>query len=123
MIIRGDDKNMFASMPFEPPKTVTRTDAGKEKKTQESAKEGVAQRSETKSDVPQSMTGPEGRMLEQFMNRKVRLEVDTELHSVIIKIVNRENGEVIKQIPPEELVDLAKKMKNIKGMSLVDKEV
>ena len=110
-------------MPFEPPKTVTRTDAGKERTVQESAKEGVAQKNETRGGVPQKMTGPEGQVIEQFMNRKVRLEVDTELHSVIIKIVNRENGEVIKQIPPEELVDLAKKMKNFKGMSLVDKEV
>jgi len=123
MIIRGDDKTNYTSMPFEPPKTVTKRDAGKERTAQESAKEGVAQKNETQSGVPLKVTGPEGQVIEQFMNRKVRLEVDTELHSVIIKIVNRDSGEVIKQIPPEELVDLAKKMKNLKGMSLVDKEV
>jgi len=58
----------------------------------------------------------------RFMNRTIRLEVDNELHRVIIKLVDKRSGEVIREIPPEELIELAKKMRRIEGIFL-DKEV
>ncbi len=60
--------------------------------------------------------------IRRFMDRMIRLDVDDELHRVIIKLIDKETGEVIRQIPPEELIELAKKMKDIEGL-FVDKEV
>jgi len=60
--------------------------------------------------------------IERFMNRTIRLEVDNELHRVIVKIVDKKSGEVIRQIPPEELVELARKMRDREGVFL-DREV
>jgi len=57
-----------------------------------------------------------------FMNRTIRLDVDNELHRVIIRLVDKKSGEIIRQIPPEELIELAKKMKDSEGVFL-DKEV
>jgi len=60
-------------------------------------------------------------LVEKYMNRTVHLEIDPEFHNVIAKVVDKGNGEVIKQIPPEELVELAKKIKCRTG-ALLDKE-
>lgn len=61
-------------------------------------------------------------LIDRFMNRAIRLEVDNELHRVIIKLIDKKSGEIIRQIPPEELIELAKKMRSGEGIFL-DKEV
>ncbi len=61
-------------------------------------------------------------LINRFMNRTIRLEVDNELHRVIIKLIDKKSGEIIRQIPPEELIELAKKMRSGEGVFL-DKEV
>ena len=61
-------------------------------------------------------------LIDKFMDRTISLEVDNELHRVIIKLVDRRSGEIIREIPPEELIELAKKMRSAEGIFL-DKEV
>jgi len=69
------------------------------------------------TDAGKTKVGNEA-MVEKFMNRAVRLEVEKDLHRVIIKLIDKKSGEVIRQIPPEELVELAKKMKEREGIFL-----
>jgi len=54
-------------------------------------------------------------------NRKIQLEVDKESNMVIVKIIDSETNEVIRQVPPEELVRLSKNTTDLKGL-LIDKE-
>lgn len=49
-------------------------------------------------------------------NRRVRFYVDTDSNRVIIRIVDRETNEVIRELPPEALVELHKKMKEAMGI-------
>lgn len=44
----------------------------------------------------------------QSAARELRYEVDDELNRVVVKILDKESGEVIRQIPAEELLRLAK---------------
>ena len=44
--------------------------------------------------------------------------VDDDTGSTVINIVNSENGEVLKQIPPEGLLKLRKRMGEIQGLIL-----
>lgn len=46
------------------------------------------------------------------------IEVDQELRRVVVKIVNEDSGEVIRQIPPQEVIDLAKNLADHKGLLL-----
>ncbi len=46
----------------------------------------------------------------------LQIEVDQELHRVIVKILKGDSGEVIRQIPPQEVIDLAKNLANHKGL-------
>ncbi len=49
----------------------------------------------------------------------VRFENDSEAGELVVKVVDRDTDEVIRQIPPEELRNLAEKMRNLRG-NLVD---
>jgi flagellar protein FlaG len=52
----------------------------------------------------------------KMFNRKIHLEIDRELNMVIVKVIDKETDEVIRQIPPEELVKLSKHANDIKGL-------
>jgi len=44
----------------------------------------------------------------KVINRTVRFEIDKELQRVIAKVIDKDTGEVIRQIPPEEILRIAK---------------
>jgi flagellar protein FlaG len=56
-----------------------------------------------------------------FYNRQIRLEIDKDLKIMIVKVIDGDTNEVIRQIPPEELVELSKHAKDQKGL-LINKE-
>lgn len=45
----------------------------------------------------------------------VRFENDKPSGNLVVKIVDRETDEVIRQIPPEELMNLTKRMSDLRG--------
>jgi flagellar protein FlaG len=49
----------------------------------------------------------------------VRFENDNELNKLVVKVVDRETDEVIRQIPAEELLDLTRRLNDLRG-NLVD---
>jgi len=57
----------------------------------------------------------------KLFNRKIQLRVDEESNMVIVKIIDKETNEVIRQVPPEELVKLSRNARDLKGL-LIDKE-
>ena len=46
----------------------------------------------------------------------LEIEIDSDLHKVVIKVLNGESGEIIRQIPSQELLDLAKHLNDPKGL-------
>jgi flagellar protein FlaG len=56
----------------------------------------------------------------QKTNPELQMEVDSDLDRVIIKIVDGQSGQVIRQIPAQDLVNLAKQLKGLNGL-LVEK--
>ncbi len=53
--------------------------------------------------------------LAQNIQRKISFTVDEDLGDTVIKVINPENDEVIRQIPSEELIILSKRLKSIYG--------
>jgi len=51
----------------------------------------------------------------------VRFENDSKAGEMVVKIVDRESNEVIRQIPPEELMNLTQRMNDLRG-NLVNAE-
>ena len=54
----------------------------------------------------------------QKVEPRLQFEVDPDLHRVIVKIMNGESGEVIRQIPPQEVLDLARNFQASTGLLL-----
>ncbi len=46
----------------------------------------------------------------------LEIEIDPDLHKAVVKIRNGESGEIIRQIPTQELLDLAKHLDEPKGI-------
>ncbi|MBH0178959.1 MAG: flagellar biosynthesis protein FlaG [Nitrospira sp.] len=49
---------------------------------------------------------------------RLKIEVDDETDRVIVKVVQQDSGKVIRQIPPEELLELEKYLSSAKGLLL-----
>lgn len=50
------------------------------------------------------------------LNTELRFEVDSDSSEVIVKIVDPENDEVIRQIPSEELLAIRERMEDLVGV-------
>ncbi len=46
-------------------------------------------------------------------NRGLQISVDKDLSQVVLKVVNKDNEETIRQIPTEEVLELMKRMKDL----------
>jgi len=51
--------------------------------------------------------------MSRVLDRKIQFEIAPETEDVVVKIVDRETGHTIRQIPPQELVKLASRMEEI----------
>jgi flagellar protein FlaG len=75
--------------------------AGQEEKQEKSESEVVSQ---AVSDINDYV---------QTVNRSLEFTVDDELGETIIKVIDRETEEVVRQIPSKEVVELARHLKEI----------
>ncbi|MGF9699797.1 flagellar protein FlaG [Paenibacillus sp. MABNR03] len=58
----------------------------------------------------------------QGPQKSLEFSVHEETHSIMIKVTNRETGELIREVPPEKLLDVAAKMMELAGL-IVDKKI
>jgi flagellar protein FlaG len=50
--------------------------------------------------------------------KDLRLSVDRDLERVVARIIDNDSGEVVREVPPEELVELAKTLRSLMGQLL-----
>ncbi len=53
----------------------------------------------------------------QLLNRKLNFDVDRTTDRVIVSIVDEESGEVVRQVPPKEMLRIAAHLKKLKDMN------
>jgi|GEM_PF-1787448 len=51
--------------------------------------------------------------VETVSNRGLQISIDQDLSQVVLKVVNKDNEETIRQIPTEEVLELMKRMKDL----------
>jgi len=54
----------------------------------------------------------------QNLDREFQFNVDKETGDIVVKVVNPENNQVVRQIPSEELLELVKRLEENKGLLL-----
>lgn len=52
------------------------------------------------------------------LNVQLKLSVNRDLERVVAKIVDRDTGEVVREIPPEEMLEMAKRLEEMSGLLL-----
>lgn len=57
-----------------------------------------------------------------MLNKYLRIDIDTELEIPVAKIIERDTNKVIRQIPPDHILELIKKIDQMLGV-LLSKEV
>jgi len=57
----------------------------------------------------------------EILNHSIRFAVDDESDRMIVKIVNSETNEVIRQIPPKEVLQLMHRLDQMAGLMLDEK--
>ncbi|HOO36941.1 MAG TPA: flagellar protein FlaG [Deltaproteobacteria bacterium] len=50
------------------------------------------------------------------MNRSIQFSVDDSTHDIVVSVVDKESGEVIRQLPPESVLRLREHMSEISGL-------
>ncbi len=58
---------------------------------------------------------------EIFINRRLDFRIHEETHRVVVKVIDTETDKVIKEIPPEQILQLAARIQEMIGL-LVDEE-
>jgi flagellar protein FlaG len=57
----------------------------------------------------------------QTLNRDIEFSVDKEHNRTIIKVIDSDTGEVIRQLPPEDVLQLAKRLEQMDGLLVREK--
>ncbi|EHS55366.1 flagellar protein FlaG [Paenibacillus sp. Aloe-11] len=58
----------------------------------------------------------------QGPQKMFEISVHEKTHAIMIKVLNKETGDLIREVPPEKILDLAARMMEITGI-IVDKKV
>lgn len=53
-------------------------------------------------------------------NNKINFDVDQKTNQVVVKVVDGETDKIIRQIPPEEILNLSQRMDELRGMIFDD---
>jgi len=55
----------------------------------------------------------------ESMNRSIRFSVDVQTKDLVVKVVDKETGDVVMQIPPEEVLKLRERLSEMSGLLMV----
>ena len=58
----------------------------------------------------------------KIMNRSIQFSVDDDTHDIVVSLVDKESGKVIRQLPPESVLRLREHMADVSGL-IVEEEV
>lgn len=71
---------------------------------------------EKKSAISLEKAVEDSNKMAKIMNSQVRFNIDHETGQVVVKVINKETNEVIRQIPSEEMVKLASRAEELRGL-------
>jgi flagellar protein FlaG len=96
------------------PQTQANQTSGREARIERSS--AITDRSaEVKRALTQAIAGSLDKAIVGPQRMEVRMRVEEDLNRVIARIVDSDTGEVIREVPPDELVDLAKRVQALIG--------
>ncbi len=73
---------------------------------------------DARQELPEDMTAAVRELTDALRNTTIGLqfEIDDTTHKVITKVIDRETGELIRQLPSEEVMRVARAMTKLQGL-------
>ncbi len=99
-------------------KDVTDREQLRAKQSEKGSENGKVSNKNVEQAVEEFEKGIE--MLKEIQMGDLKIEYDKEADMKVVRIVNHQTGEVLKEIPPKEIVELAKSLNEMLGI-LFDK--
>lgn len=81
--------------------------------------------SSAREEIPREEVEKAAEKLNRLMgliDKKMEFEVHEKSHRVMVKVIDREKGEVLREIPPKKILDMLSSFAEFAGL-LVDQEV
>ncbi len=91
----------------------------KERPAQKNGKESVLQERQQEGD---KRVEDAKKTIEEIKHNRLEFSVYEDTGQTVIKVIDQKTGDVVKQLPPEELLELAAKLKEMSGV-LFDKKI
>ena len=114
--VERDDKINAGTRPVEPGSEAAEVNV-EEQRLQENKSE---ERQVSEQEFAKAAEELQARLDE--MSTNLKFSVDDKTESIVVKVTHRDSGEVVRQIPSEEILDLKVKLEKLVGI-LFDKEV
>jgi len=116
-----------AGMDNAPPKTkeipkTIQNNASSEEKTDQNAQTQAKQSESTMSGMKQFTDAIAESMNMDMSSARVSFSKDTNTGDIVIRVIDSETDEVIKQIPSKEVIELRKRLGDLQGL-LLDRKV
>ncbi|WP_226663021.1 flagellar protein FlaG [Microbulbifer aggregans] len=92
--------------------------AGRQRVEKALAQIAVSAKTENEVISHGDLLKPIERVNKVLRNYSVQFEISEDSGRTVIRLVDRENGELIRQIPPEEALNAAQRLEDIKGILL-----
>lgn len=97
-------------------KPVAKNEGASFRKLSKEPEKGQKEKSaDSRPDDTKEMTEQIDRYLSE-MNVSVSFEVSVDTGDTVVKVINRDTQEVIRQIPPEDLMELTRKLEELRGV-------
>ncbi len=97
---------------------ITKTDTEKPAQTTQSARQAVAAEQSQPTESRQQLAKAAEVVVQlseqvQSVNRQLEFRIDAESGRTLIKVTDRETGEIIREIPSEEMVELGNRLRKL----------
>jgi len=91
-------------------------------------KKGVQEKSQETSEVAGSKKEPlskpeleaaveSANEIGQLLKRKLNFSIDSSTERVVVQVIDEESGEVVRQVPPQEMLRIAAHLKQLREMN------
>jgi flagellar protein FlaG len=89
----------------------------KKARSQETSEATASDRAESVSKRELDMAVEQANDTGQLLKRKLNFTVDEATEKVVVKVIDEESGEVVRQVPPNEMLRIAAHLKQLREMN------
>lgn len=98
------------------PRSLEHHEALQQQQDHELKRQKARKEAAQKAEAAASSVNDDIKHLSNMLNRKLEYRIDEELNTIIVKVIDPETDKVIKELPPDELRRIRKRLQETVGL-------